>query len=107
MRGRPAAPVIKAARGALGSGGMGAVSVAVEEPLQAAAWHDDPPAETQRRKIPPGDELVGVRSRDPKRRSSLGHGEDEAVVVTHAVTSKDGGAVHHPHDGEAPPGEAG
>jgi hypothetical protein len=69
---------------------MGAVSVAVEETLQAAARHDDPPAEPQGREIPPSDELVGVRSRDPEGRSGLGHGEDETVVVTHAVTSKDG-----------------
>ena len=90
MRARLAAPVTKAARGTLGSGGMGAVSVAVEETLQPAARNHDPPAEPECRKLPPGDELVGVRSRDPEGRSGLGHGEDETVVVTDTVTSKDG-----------------
>jgi hypothetical protein len=33
--------------GQLGSGRVAAIGVAVEEPLQAAARHDDPPAEAQ------------------------------------------------------------
>jgi len=83
MRARLAAAVTKAVRGTLNSGRMGAVSVAVEETLQAAARHDDPPAKPQRRELPPGDELVGVRSRDAEGSGGLGHGEDETVVITH------------------------
>ena len=40
---------------------MAAVGVAVEETLQAAPRHDDPPAEPEGRKLAPGDELIGVR----------------------------------------------
>ena len=69
---------------------MAAIDLAVEKPLQPPPGDNDPPAETQRRKLPPGHELVRMGPRDPQGRRSLGHGQDETLVRVHEVTSENG-----------------
>lgn len=91
MRAPLAEPVINTAGwGEPSSGSVAAIGSTVEEPLETAARHDDPPAQAQRRKLPAGHELVGVCPRNAEGRCGLGHGQDEPVVTMHEVTWKNG-----------------
>jgi hypothetical protein len=74
----------------LGSGRVAAICVALEEPFEASARHDDATAEAQCRKLPAGHEVVSVCSRDAEGRGGLGHGQNEPVVTLHQFTSEKG-----------------